>query len=294
MKSTQPVVLESRPAHSLHDALRLMLTGAAVLLEDRDAHAARREMKRIRAALRLLRAPLGETAYRRENRQVRDAARPLAPLRDTEALLRALGHLRRAGDGRAYREHVQTVQRALEWEREARRRDLSLKSLQDGADQLRRIEQRLGTLPAKEPDPPAVKRGMTRMYKSGRRALTRARRHPDAAALHEWRKRAKYLSNQVDLAVALLPVKLTKLGRRARKLAELLGEDHDLAVLGEKLRELRRRGLVSARGAAPRRCKRRLASRRRSLQRKAFRLGRRLYARRAARFAARLERRLRG
>jgi len=73
----------------------------------------------------------------------------------------------------------------------------------------------------------------------------RARRRLRAAAdeitdehLHEARKRAKDLWHATQLLRPAAPKKLKRLSRRAHRLADLLGDDHDLAVLEQALRRL--------------------------------------------------------
>ena len=69
------------------------------------------------------------------------------------------------------------------------------------------------------------------MYRRGQRALTAVRRKPTVEYLHEWRKQAKYLRYQLDLLRPLAPKPLTPLAKRIDHLGDLLGDDHDLAVL---------------------------------------------------------------
>ena len=49
--------------------------------------------------------------------------------------------------------------------------------------------------------------------------------------LHEWRKQAKYLRYHLELLTPTWPEVVGKLAAEAKKLGDLLGDDHDLAVL---------------------------------------------------------------
>ena len=53
--------------------------------------------------------------------------------------------------------------------------------------------------------------------------------------LHEWRKQVKYLRHQLELLAPTWPKVVGELAKEADGLGELLGEDHDLAVLGSTL-----------------------------------------------------------
>jgi CHAD domain-containing protein len=49
--------------------------------------------------------------------------------------------------------------------------------------------------------------------------------------MHEWRKQVKYLRHALQVFAPLRPSKLKKQARLARRLAESLGDGHDLALL---------------------------------------------------------------
>jgi CHAD domain-containing protein len=54
--------------------------------------------------------------------------------------------------------------------------------------------------------------------------------------LHEWRKRTKELRYQLELLSPLWPAAMKRRARRAKKLSDVLGDDHDLAVFRDLLR----------------------------------------------------------
>jgi CHAD domain-containing protein len=123
--------------------------------------------------------------------------------------------------------------------------------------------------------------GFERVYRRGRRALRRAEARPDDEHLHELRKRAKDLWHGAQVLRPAAPKQLKRLGRRAHELADLTGDDHDVAVLVDAAHHHRRdlgrgeRALLVA-----------LATRRRAeLRRAALDLGRRVYKRKPRRLA---------
>jgi CHAD domain-containing protein len=131
--------------------------------------------------------------------------------------------------------------------------------------------------------------GFERIYRRGRRALRAARKETDTEHLHELRKRAKDLWHGAQVLRPAAPKAMKKLARRAHDLSDVVGEDHDLAVLLDGGR--RRAGALAPGELAL--LDGLVARRRARLQRKALALGRRLYARKP-RKVARLTARSRG
>jgi len=161
-----------------------------------------------------------------------------------------------------------------------------------------------------------VQPGLRRVYRKGRARWARAAaRKPAATALHRWRKEVKdlrYVLEVLDvhgsatvLADRAVPAsqvgaagrarsarrsrssgrsarRLSKLARRADALGELLGQEHDLALLAERARadaplkrhKRARRALLHT-----------IARRRARLRERALRRGARLYARKPKRFS---------
>ena len=68
-------------------------------------------------------------------------------------------------------------------------------------------------------------------FRRGRKALRSARRQPSVENLHEWRKRVKDLLYQLRLLAAAWPSVIEAYAEQSHRLADLLGDDHDLAVL---------------------------------------------------------------
>ncbi len=132
----------------------------------------------------------------------------------------------------------------------------------------------------------------SRRAKHSRRgdAGRRARWDPSVEALHAWRKRVKelrYAAETLDRGGRRCkPVR--RVARRASRLGEMLGEEHDLALLEARVRE-RPRTFAGERKVR-KRLLRLIASRRRKLRKRALREGERLYRRPPRRFVRRLKR----
>lgn len=271
--------------------IRAQLAEALVSLRARSpsdvqVHAARKSIKRARAGLRLLRDMLGRAAYQRENETLRDAGRPLSPARDAKILLDVLESL--AEKHSVNPDSAKSLRKALDRRRsQLERRALAEHQIVAVRRLLREGDRRIRrwSLAAADADAAMLIRALRRVYRRGQKTMADAAQNPHAAALHEWRKEVKYLWH----ALQILPPKQVRADARAdtaHKLADHLGDNHDLAVLHDYV--LARRKLLSR--AAARALLREIRKRRLVLEKKAFTLGRRLFREKPRKFVARFQR----
>ena len=268
-------------------------------------HETRKALKRLRALLRLLRPTIGEKRFKRENAALRRCARRLAGARDAEVMIDTLEGLLRAhpklADPRRTGGGVQRLRAQLLAELDAAAGTdqpgrTPLEEHRAIAAELRAIRTRvadwqLRERPGKAPAPSAP--GLEHIYREGRRRLRRARRRGDRDALHAWRKRVKdlrYAAETFDRGPAARTSKsgarIRRTARRADRLGEMLGEEHDLALLA---RLIRRHAEHFAGDKRTRKALLKLIARRRKqLRRRALRDGERLYRRRPKGFMRRL------
>jgi len=259
------------PARTARQALLAQLDKAVSGLAQRNRsdgmiHEIRKDLKRARASLRLLRDCVGFAEYQRDNAMIRDAARPLTPVRDAKVLLEALRRWGPEGGGNGF---VSRLYGVLKQQRRTAQRQLRPSELVHAARVLRAIRRRAAALPDRRLEL-ADRAGLKRAYKSGRKAFARACKQRTDERLHEWRKQAKYFANQLDIALPFVPKLAAKSGKISHRLAERLGDDHDLALLNDKLCANRDGGMQELTA--------RLTARRKALQATAHRLGLRLYA----------------
>jgi CHAD domain-containing protein len=273
--------------HKVRDVLLEQLDDAIGRLKkngrsDTTVHDVRRELKRARATLRLLRKSIGGPAYRRDNWAIRDVARLLTPLRDARVLVRTLGRLRSVSDDNDLRTAGSLLRRQFQEERHAIDRRLLPTHLVAAADTLQGVKDRIREIPRARLDEVTISEAIGRAYKAGRRAFRRVKDQATDGRLHEWRKQVKYLLNQIDVALQLEGAKLKKRRKYSQELADVLGDDHDLAVLHAKID-------VSADHEASRRFALQIEKRRTVLQREARRLGKLLYGGKARRLKSDLD-----
>jgi CHAD domain-containing protein len=280
-------------------------------------HEARKALKRVRALLRLLEDELGAHAYEDDSAVVREAGRRLAPARDAAVLRGTLdGLIERHPKRLGRRGGVRRLRAQLRREREGAAA-LALARAGRGGDALDDLLALRARIAARPPlrasSPAALEPALARVYGKGRKRMRQAARdggRSNARRLHEWRKRVKDLRYVAEMLERAEPGKrargghkrsvrkrartktafVRRVARSADDLGELLGEEHDLAVLAERIRsDARDQRAPSALGRGSRRALlAAIARRRRRLRKRALRDGARLYARRPKRFVRRV------
>jgi CHAD domain-containing protein len=250
-------------------------------------HETRKSLKRLRATVRLARNELGDDAYRRENVAFRDAGGRLGGARDSQVLLDTLDALTDRYPDEAPRERLERFKRTLVGQHGAARRRLHEgAAVAEVLGELRRARARVGEWQLEREGLDALAPGFKRIYRRGRRAYRAARHEPSIENLHELRKRAKYLWYAAQIVRAAAPKKMKPIARRAHELSNLIGEDHDLALLAQRANERRDRFAdETAAGELAALVERRRAE----LQREAIVLGRRVFRKKPRNVARPLE-----
>jgi CHAD domain-containing protein len=249
-------------------------------------HEVRKDLKKARSMLRLVRPAIPGKVYRRENRRLRDAARDISGARDADVMVETVDKLAERYVGRLPKRAFTTLRRRLA-------KDAT------GSSQLAGSEELLGALEAARArvgewtpegcDGSTLRAGAIRAYTRGRDALAAAERDPSAENLHEWRKRVKDLWYHQRLLRNAWKDPLKTMAGESHRLADLLGDDHDLAVLADRLGGsaeltdgsalLDRETMLTL-----------IAERRGELQAEALDLGRRVYAEKPKAYGRRLAR----
>lgn len=199
-------------------------------------HQGRKRCKKVRALLRLVR-PVFEPSYGDENAWYRDAARELAPARDAQAAVETQQRL-----VARYAQQLEPAAVAEVGAWLAARRDALAADERGLREGIERFQQRLLQGRARieqwslqRHGFEAVCGGLLKTYRRGARAMATAYRTPTSLHFHDWRKRVKYHWYHLRLLRNLHPPVLKAHKDQADRLAQLLGEEHDLAVLSELL-----------------------------------------------------------
>jgi CHAD domain-containing protein len=282
-------------AHGLRRIARGQIELASGRLQDGDGdaaeavHEARKSLKRLRAVVRLARDPLGDAVYRSENQAFRDTGRELSAPRDAQVLRETLDDLLERYKGEVSDGAFAGLREALDADAQAAHERIAADAgaVEEVRAALDASRDRIATWPLPEhADVATFVPGFERIYKRGRRALKAARSEPSDENLHELRKRAKDLWHAAQVLRPASPRRMRRLAKRAHALSDLLGDDHDLAVLHEaarrRYRTLGHGELALLRGL--------IGRRRARLQRDALACGRRVYGAKPKTWTRRLER----
>jgi CHAD domain-containing protein len=199
-------------------------------------HAARKAVKKERSLLRLTRGSIAGRQRRCENRALRHAARTLSAARDAEAMLATLDDLSERYAGQLPERTFEAVRAPLDRRRDAQREQLAGSDLPArAAAELAAVRARIDDWELTERGWSVVEDGLRRSYRDGRRAFRRAGDHRSGADWHQWRKRVKDLWYHQRLLSAVAGPVCAGQAKDAHRLADLLGDDHDLVVLRHAL-----------------------------------------------------------
>lgn len=243
--------------------------------QEKSIHEARKSLKKNRAVLRLIRNALGSDIYKRENIFFRDLGRALAPLRDAAVWVQTLDKL----EIPRVRIHSprDELQQRYEHIREAWQQQTH--NLENMITSLQNHKSRVDQWPPLGNDFETIANNIKRVYRRGRKGMQKSGNQPKDRELHDWRKRVKYLWHQMQILNPIWPQMLNTTADALHDLADLLGEDHDLVVLKQRLQTMP--DVAKALPTA-------IETKRSGLQERARSLGKRLYAEKPAAFVERL------
>ncbi len=281
-----PPALRSCAAEQLVDAIR-------VLREEREAdpveavHEARKDLKKARSLLRLAGPDMPGERRRHENGALRDIAQRLSDVRDADVMVETLDSLRERIAERLSARAFSTVRRRFATAA-ARSRAGDAAISEEVLAELGAVAARVGDWPVESCDARTLRAGARTASARGRRRFAAAEEDPTTENLHGWRKRVKDLWYHTRLLEQAWPPVMIASADAAHELADLLGDDHDLGVLAERLESATWPLSVDAGTLLDL-----VARRRGELQAEAFTLGRLVYAERPKAYGRRLGRYLR-
>ncbi len=227
---------------SIDEAIAGFYNGEAMFGEA--IHTSRKAMKRIRALLRLVRYELGDKVYRFENEWMRDTARLISEVRAATVLVSGAEDLRNL-----YRPLLASGTFDEVVERLTVRRDrIEQQAMEDPGVVPRlvsNLERARGRYLGWPTDPDAktvygiglrhdyraVASGLRATHARGRREMVAAYRMTSSGTLHLWRKRVKYLKHHMEILTPMWPEVMVGMAVTLDRIADLLGQDHDLAEL---------------------------------------------------------------
>lgn len=219
--------------------IALAITEAAPEGQAAAVHETRKAIKRLRAMLRLVRDSISHDVYHTDNAALKLVAAELGAVRDSWVMSQILDRLLPHDDASAAAVNMLVGRLQERYRAESSAildNEAHMASIMDQLQNARKRAARWTVVAGEQSAPlphefATVAPGLQRVYKRGRRGMRIVADSPTDTLLHVWRKRAKYLRHQVEALNILDPEELGDMEHRLANLTDLLGDDHDLAVL---------------------------------------------------------------
>jgi CHAD domain-containing protein len=240
-------------------------------------HRVRQLLNRARSLLRVLTPAAGDRA-RTARHSLTEAARLLAGARDADVAAASARDLA----AETVNEDIGLDRVVAARDREAAKAHREKTPIGDISHRLAAVIADVSTFEADFDGADLLEQAVLKAYKNGRRSMCRARNSLATPHLHEWRKQAKHLWHLAQVGRKRLPKRVAKLSADLNRLSDVLGLDHDHAVLAERLALSPTADLSLMRQLAL------IAKARRGFEAEAFGLGAQIYIDKPKAFARRL------
>ena len=202
-------------------------------------HDARKRIKRTRALYRLIR-PGAKGFADRQNQLLGEIAGQLSHLRDAAALVEASHYLGRHADGAQESDAVARIAIGLETERDRLAGETgpvytTIAAAVGGLETATRAVSAFELVMDRVKAATHLSKAWAKTDAKARQALASCTTSQDDVPYHDLRKRSQDRWMQAGLLGNLWPSAMAAIRNQAKALTDLLGHEHDLAVLQEKL-----------------------------------------------------------
>jgi CHAD domain-containing protein len=199
-------------------------------------HESRKAIKRLRALLRLIKPGMTKAAFRRDEARLKEIAQLLSGVRDIQAMIETAAKLeaydRAVGAGPV----GAAIKARLEEECAGAEKRLKGGAIGRARKLLAEARKAFAGLTLEDDDFAVIAKTLESDYRKARRGFAGAYRLGADEAFHDWRKHVQRHWRQLVLVAPSWSKALRPQVALARDLAEILGEDHDLSVLAERVR----------------------------------------------------------
>jgi CHAD domain-containing protein len=246
-------------------------------------HSARKAIKKERSLLRLARGTMSPSERKRENAALRNAAQHLSGRRDADVMFATLDELSDRFAGQLPLSTFEAIRQQLE----ATHQSASETSSSDARaiQELAGVRMRVDGWKLSTGGWKAIDSGLLQAYKRGRKSFRQAGATRSADDLHAWRKCVKDLWYQERLLAPGCGPTVAGQAKDAHRVADLLGDDHDLSLLREALTAPTMAAPVDTDAVIEL-----IDHRRAELQTEALQIGERIYAEKSKAFRRRMRR----
>lgn len=194
-------------------------------------HESRKALKRLRALLRLVAPAIGDKAFTRRNKALRRVGHLLAVSRDAAVIEDTLHDLVPVGDPR--RAAIADAGREISAYQSHGVAQPSTKIGDKARALLLKEERHFAALKFKGTGLAAIEQGLEDSYRAARRALRLAYKHPSDETVHDLRKTVQWHWRHMALLSRAWPEVFAARIAAARDLSQMLGRDHDFAMVRE-------------------------------------------------------------
>ena len=192
-------------------------------------HDARKCLKRLRSLLLLIKPGLPEPLFVSLTDRVRNIARGLASARDAHALLDAIDKLETEVDDDGA--PIVALRDWLHQRRQSAERNLEGTMSADAVGALLALRPAMANIAVYPDDLRPVAKGLRDSYRDGRKAFARAFASGADEDFHDWRKTLQHHWRHMQLLTPCWPSELTARAELTRSLSQILGDDHDIALI---------------------------------------------------------------
>lgn len=200
-------------------------------------HSVRKRIKKIRAVLRLIRHQVDDKVFKQENIRYRNLGHMLSHLRDATVLINTLNKLRQT-----YRKEIpylafRKAKKTLVQQQNKASKEFFQENntVQQVLDAFKEAYTHVPEISIKKDSFAAFGPSMKGIYKRAKKAFDLARQDPSAHNFHELRKEVKHLGYHTRILTPVWPGFFQAYAKELDRLAELLGDDHDMGVLAEQI-----------------------------------------------------------
>ncbi len=194
-------------------------------------HSARKCLKRLRSLLLLARPGMPEPVFASLTDRIAAIARGLSAARDAQALADAVDKLARETESGPGDGAIQSLRGFLQKRRHAAAQSLEQSTASDAMRALLELRPPFASLAVYPDDFSPLAEGLKRCYRDARQAFRQSLETDNAEDVHEWRKGVQHHWRQMQLLAPCWPSELSARAEASRALSQLLGDDHDIALL---------------------------------------------------------------
>jgi len=163
--------------------------------------------------------------------RVASIGKGLAAARDAQALLDAVDKLERNTESGEGEGPIQSMRGWLHKRRQAAEQNLEQSTASEAMRRLLELRPAFTGLAVYPDDFSPLAKGLERCYRATRKSFKAAFHTGEAEEIHEWRKGVQHHWRQMQLLTPCWPSELSARADAARALSQLLGDDHDIAML---------------------------------------------------------------